>query len=91
MDGANDRPSSTIRGSVGKRSSTARWLRTEYIPFLLSLAGLAALAFFLAMRNHRYAERGPRRLLRQITAFAAYEAVAAALITMFWNWYSWLH
>jgi len=67
------------------------WNHWQYWPFLLAIIGLAALAFFLAMRNHRCAERGPGRLLRQITAFAAYEAAAAAAIITFWNWYSWLH
>jgi hypothetical protein len=67
------------------------WNYWQYSPFVLAIIGFVLLGFFLAMRNHRYAERGPGRLLRQITAFAAYEAGAAALITIFWNWYSWLH
>jgi hypothetical protein len=71
-------------------TSTAWWLHTEYIPFLLSLLGLVVIALILSMRNHRYAERGSGRLLRQIAAFAGYEAIAAIAVTMFWNWYSWL-
>jgi hypothetical protein len=67
------------------------WLDAHYSPFLISVFGLVALAMICAMRNHRSAERGRRRGLRQILAFAAYQAIVMLSVFIFWNWYSWLH
>jgi hypothetical protein len=67
------------------------WLDAHYLPFLISVIGLVALAMIFAMRNHQSAERGRARVLRQLFVFAVYQAVVMLSVFSFWNWYSWLH
>jgi hypothetical protein len=69
-------------------STQTSWFHWEYGLFLIALLGFVALAFHFSMNNHRFAERGPRRILRQLATFAAYQALATiCLLTIF----RWLH
>jgi hypothetical protein len=71
--------------------STEWWTHVEYWPFLISILGAISLALFFAARNHRYAERGLGRVLRQLVGFAVYEFIILGSAFAFWNWYTWLH
>jgi hypothetical protein len=71
--------------------STQWWTHVEYWPFLMSIIGAIGLALFFAARNHRYAERGLGRVLRQVVGFAVYEFIVLGSAFTFWNWYTWLH
>ena len=66
------------------------WLRWQFAPFLLSIFGVIGLAMVFAMRNQRSAERGAYRTLRQVGAFAGFQAVTMLGTYIFWNWYTWL-
>jgi hypothetical protein len=66
------------------------WLRWQFAPFLLSIFGVIGLAMVFAMRNQRSGERGAFRALRQVAAFAGFQAVAMLGAYIFWNWYAWL-
>lgn len=67
------------------------WNHGEYWPFLISILGAIGLALLFAARNHRYVERGPGRVLRQVIGFAVYEFIVLGSAFTFWNWYIWLH
>jgi hypothetical protein len=66
------------------------WTHWQYAPFLLALSAFLTLALTFGMRNHRYAERGIKRILRQTSAFGLCAAATTFTIYTFWNWYTWL-
>ena len=67
------------------------WFDVRYWPFLLSILGLVAMAMIFAMRNHRSAERGNLRVVRQLLVFASCQAVVTLATYIFWSWYTWLY
>ena len=58
----------------------------EYGLFLIALLGFVALAFHFSLNNHRYAERGPRRVFQQVATFAAYQTIATICLLTIFGW-----
>ncbi len=57
----------------------------------ITLIGLISLALKFSMQNHQYAERGRRRILRQVMMFIAYQGIVIVSVFTAWNWYTWLN